>query len=61
MLIVFADSALGQTEWKDNYLTLAKDDQTNPSIARPSNAAYTIVVWEDDRVDTTKEVRHATN
>jgi hypothetical protein len=49
MMLVFADTALAQTEWKDNYLTLAKDDQTNPSIARPSNASYTIVVWEDSR------------
>lgn len=49
MLIVFADTALAQTEWKNNYLPLAKEDQTNPSIARPSNASYTIVVWEDSR------------
>ena len=38
-----------QTEWKDNYVTLAASDQTTPSIARPSNTEYTVIVWEDQR------------
>ncbi len=36
-------------EWKDRYVTLAGDDQSHPSIARPSQSGYTIVVWEDER------------
>jgi hypothetical protein len=50
MLLCMAHQiAQAQTEWKDNYITLAEDDQTNPAIARPSQSAYTIVVWEDNR------------
>ncbi|MFZ1731162.1 MAG: T9SS type A sorting domain-containing protein [Bacteroidota bacterium] len=41
--------AQGQTEVKDRYLPIAPNDQTNPSIARPSNTGFTIVVWEDSR------------
>jgi hypothetical protein len=50
-LVAVSSPALlnAQTEWKDNYVTLAVNDQTNPSIARPSNTEYTVIVWEDQR------------
>jgi len=38
-----------QTEWKDRSVTLAKEDQSVPSIARPTQVGSTIVVWEDAR------------
>ncbi len=49
IMILCFGIAQGQTEWKDNYASLAINDQTNPSIARPSNTGFTIVVWEDSR------------
>jgi hypothetical protein len=43
-----AEEAVAQVEWKDRYITIASDDQTNPSVARqaPVGFAYTVVVWE---------------
>jgi hypothetical protein len=49
MLLFAFSAAFGQVEWKDRHLTLAINDQNNPSVARPSNPDYTIAVWEDER------------
>ena len=48
MLIVFADAALAQMQMKDRYVTVAPGHQITPSIARPSQDAFTIVVWESE-------------
>lgn len=53
LLSMVHQNVQAQTDWKDNYVTLAAEDQTNPSIARPSNEDYTIVVWQDGRDDDT--------
>lgn len=37
-----------QTNMKDRYVTLAPGDQITPSIARPAQDAFTIVVWESE-------------
>lgn len=42
-------SASAQIEWKDPLINGAIGDQINPSVARPSQADYTYVVWQDDR------------
>jgi hypothetical protein len=34
---------------KDRYGTLAVGDQLNPSIARPAQDDFTVIVWEDER------------
>ena len=49
LLSMVHQNVQAQTEWKENYVTLANDEQTNPSLAMPSNSAYTVVVWEDSR------------
>lgn len=49
MAFTNAHEGIAQVEWKDRYVTLAEKDQTNPSVARPSNSSYTVVVWEDQR------------
>jgi hypothetical protein len=48
-MLVLVMSAVAQTEWKENYVTLAENNQTNPSLAMPSVVDYTITVWEDTR------------
>jgi hypothetical protein len=38
-----------QVEWKDGYVTLAPQQQSNPAVAEPAQSTFTIVVWEDTR------------
>jgi hypothetical protein len=38
-----------QVEWKDPLVVSAIGDQTAASVARPSQTAFTIVVWQDER------------
>jgi hypothetical protein len=49
MVCLPVTNAIAQVEWSSRYVTLASEDQTNPSVAKPPNAGYTVVVWEDAR------------
>ncbi|MCZ7556254.1 MAG: T9SS type A sorting domain-containing protein [Bacteroidia bacterium] len=49
MAIIPDHSAIAQVEWKDPLTCGAIGDQINPTVARPSQADYTIVFWQDDR------------
>jgi hypothetical protein len=42
-------SMQAQTEWKDRYVSIDVGDQLNPSIARPAQDDFTVIVWEDER------------
>jgi hypothetical protein len=52
MVCLPVTNAIAQVEWSSRYVTLATADQINPSVAKPPNAEYTVVVWEDRRSDT---------
>ncbi len=47
MICIPVDSAIAQIHEKDPYATLAPGDQVNPTITRPAQEDFTIVVWED--------------
>ena len=47
--LLFALSLQAQIQWKDRYVCIAKNDQVEPSVARPANSSYTVVVWQDQR------------
>jgi hypothetical protein len=38
-----------QTEWKDRYISIAREHQLNPSVAQPTLTGMTVTVWEDQR------------
>lgn len=38
-----------QVNWKDRYVSIAVNDQSNPSVAQPTEPDYTVSVWEDER------------
>ncbi|MBE0642490.1 MAG: hypothetical protein IH600_00240 [Bacteroidetes bacterium] len=38
-----------QTEWKDRGISMARENQVNPSIAYPTRTDITTTVWEDER------------
>ncbi|MFZ1728764.1 MAG: hypothetical protein WBQ23_14720 [Bacteroidota bacterium] len=40
---------VAQTEWKDRYVSIARNHQLNPAIAYPTQAGSTVTVWEDER------------
>ena len=46
---LLAHEAVGQKEWTARYVSIAALDQINPSIARPTESAFTVTVWEDER------------
>jgi hypothetical protein len=40
---------IAQTEFKDRYVSIAKENQLKPAIARPTKLDVTVVVFEDER------------
>ena len=57
--MIFVLSAVplhAQVEWQNRYVTLANNDQRNPSTAIPADPNYTIIVWEDRRDDPNNEI-----
>ncbi|HOJ05895.1 MAG TPA: hypothetical protein PK916_18005, partial [Bacteroidota bacterium] len=46
---LLAHEAVGQKEWKDPYISIAKGHQQKPSVAQPSRAGDVVTVWEDER------------
>jgi hypothetical protein len=52
MVCLPVTNAVAQVEWSSRYVTLATADQVNPSVAKPPNPEYTVIVWEDRRSDT---------
>jgi hypothetical protein len=51
MVCLPVTNAIAQVEWSSRYVTLATADQVNPSVAKPPNPEYTVIVWEDRRSD----------
>ena len=51
VITVFVTTPLlhAQTEWKDEPVAHAVENQLAPSAAQPAQAGFTIVVWEDQR------------
>ncbi len=39
----------GPVNWKDRYVTLARNEQNTASIAKPDTSAFVVVVWQDLR------------
>ncbi|HOJ05864.1 MAG TPA: T9SS type A sorting domain-containing protein, partial [Bacteroidota bacterium] len=46
---LLAHEAVGQKEWTTRPVVIAEGQQVYPSVARPSQLGFTIVVWEDTR------------
>jgi hypothetical protein len=48
MICAFAHTVSAQTEWMNNYPSVALGDQVNPHLARPSRDDITIMVFESN-------------
>jgi hypothetical protein len=44
-----SQTAFAQTQWKGRYVETALLDQVNPQVAKPPNADFTVIAWEDRR------------